>query len=258
MPATNRVNQPFLKKERPVPEVKTNPGLIINQITEINVINKKREMEKMYKKVTILGKRILPLWLLALLLVACGAGAAVGTVLAGKVTGEVPVSVSQALLTGVPVWLADANFGADSGQPQQVNLHAEFVNIPNRDFGAVADDNTAFQAAAELAVGDWAAFNLPLKNASDNPLIGLLILSVPECLEVEVYADADATAGESPAAATNITEVVRIGANAWKFTLAADAEYDSITDVLTVVVSVDDTCTPGYYNISGEIRQIAY
>jgi hypothetical protein len=215
----------------------------------------------MTRKVKILGLKALPIWILVVVMVACGAGAAAGTVLAGKVTGEIPVAVSQALLTKAPIWLADAQFGDDGGQPQQVSNHAEFVQLPNRSFGAEADDNTAFQAAAEVAVGDWAAFNLPLKNASDNELIGLLTLSVPDCIEVEVYADKDAIGGGGDGdvnAATNVTEVVRIGLNTWKFTLAAGAEYDTTLDVLTVVISVDDTCAPGYYSISGDIKQIAY
>jgi hypothetical protein len=220
----------------------------------------------MSKKVKLLGKKALPIWLLVIVLVASGAGAAAGTVLAGKVTGEVPVAVSQAILTEAPIWVADGEFGGDSGQPQQVYMHAEFVSLPNRYFGAVADDNTAFQAAAEIAVGDWAAFNLPLKNASENELIALVTLSVPDCLEVEVYADADAAGanptldpgGESPDAATNITEVVRIGLNTWKVKVAADAEYDEVLDCLMFVISADDTCAPGYYNISGDIKQIPY
>jgi hypothetical protein len=198
----------------------------------------------MSKSVKILGKKAIPIWLLVIALVACGAGAAAGTVLAGKVTGEVPVAVSQAILTGTPDWTTIVQ---DVGQPQQVNLHWDWVTEPNRDFGAASDDNTAFQAAAELAVGDWAAFVLPLKNASDLDLFGLLTLSVPECLEVEVFAyDGD-----------NVSEVVRIGLNTWKFKLAAIAEYTA-DDVLVVVISVDDTCAPGYYTISGEINQIPY
>ncbi len=203
----------------------------------------------MYKKVTILGKRTLPLWLLALLLIACGMGAAVGTVLAGKITGEVPVSVGQSLLTGAPVWQHSLS-GDETIQTQQVANHAGMVAIPNHYFGAQSDDNTAFQAAAEIAVGDWAVFNLPLKNASENDLVGLLILSVPECLEVEAFS------ANTPSSTVN--EVVRIGANAWKFKLGADAEYVNPTDSLAIVISVDDNCAPGYYNISGEIRQIPY
>jgi hypothetical protein len=203
----------------------------------------------MSKSVKILGKKAIPIWLLVIALVACGAGAAAGTVLAGKVTGEVPIAVSQAILVDTPDWEAP---GDDANQPQQVYDHAllgYLDNLPNRYFGAVADDNTAFQAAAELAVGDWAAFNLPLKNASDVELIALVTLSVPECLEVEIYA---------PTTSVNIGNVVRIGLNTWKVQVSADAHYDPTDDCLMVVISVDDTCAPGYYTISGEINQIPY
>ncbi len=134
----------------------------------------------------------------------------------------------------------------DDNQPQQVNKHTGWIHIPNRYIGVASDDNTSFQAAAELAVGDWAAFNLPLKNASDNALVGELYLSVPDCLEVEVYASTDAE---------NITGVVRTGLNTWMVLVDADAEYDDEDDGLTVVVSVDDHCMPGYYRIMGTFKQ---
>jgi hypothetical protein len=204
----------------------------------------------MSKRVKILGKKALPIWLLVVVLVACGAGAAAGTVLAGKVTGEVPVAVSQALLTQAPVWKTNTEVDTDKNEDlmtQQLYDHVAMVAMPNRSFGAVADDNTAFQAAAEMAVGDWAVFYLPLKNASENELIGLLTLSVPECLEVEAY---------SPLG-TNVTNVTRIGLNTWKFKLNKAADYLA-ADTLAIAISVDDTCAPGYYTISGEINQIAY
>ncbi len=201
----------------------------------------------MSKSVKILGKKAIPVWVLVIALVATGAGAAAGTVLAGKVTGEIPIAVSQAILTDAPIWTTILE--EPTVQPQQVYMHYDWVYVPLRNFGAVADDNTGFQAAAEMAVGDWAAFNLPLKNASQNDLIALVTLSVPECLEVEVYA---------PAASVNIGDVVRIGLNTWKVQVLADAEYDPILDCLMFVISVDDTCAPGYYTISGEINQIPY
>jgi len=203
----------------------------------------------MKSSVRLMGKKALPIWLLVIVLVACGAGAAAGTVLAGKVTGEVPVAVSQALLTGEPSWKASLTPDEDV-QPQQVYMHADWVAKPNRSFGAVSDDNTGFQAAAEVATGDWAVFNLPLKNASDVDLVGLLTLSVPECLEVEVF---QATSIDS-----NVLNVVRVGLNTWKFKLLAAAEYDDPADALAIIVSVDDICMPGYYNIEGTIKQIGY
>ena len=200
----------------------------------------------MRKSVRIFGKKAIPIWLLVLALVACGAGAAAGTVLAGRVTAEIPVAVSQALLVNEPEWRAALPAG---NQPQQVEDHALWVALPNRYVGVVSDDNTAFQAAAEMAVGYWAAFNLPLKNASNNELVAELTLNVPGCLEVEVYASTDAL---------NITEVVRTGLNTWKIIVTGDADYDVLTDCLMVVISVDDDCMPGYYNITGTIEQVAY
>lgn len=202
----------------------------------------------MKKGVRILGKKAIPIWLLVLALVATGAGAAAGTVLAGKVTGEVPVAVSQALLVNNVDWL-DSIPLEPTHAPQQIADHYTWVSAPNREFAAVSDDNTGFQAAAELAIGDWAAFEIPLKNASDVDLVGLLTLNVPVGLEAEVY---------NENASGNVTSVVRIGLNTWKFKLKAAADYDGTNDTLIVVVSVDDTVMPGYYTISGTIKQIGY
>ena len=209
----------------------------------------------MKKRVRILGKKALPIWLLVIALVACGAGAAAGTILAGKVTGEVPVAVSQALLVCEPSWgeTGDVEDTVNQDAPQQLYKHLDWIHEPNRHIGVVADDMTGFQAAAELAIGDWAAFRLPIKNASQNDLVAELCLSVPECIEVEIFSDTDVVAN-------NIGNPVRIGLNCWK--LVVEAEADCLTDLdndyLWVVVSVDDHCMPGYYTISGTIKQISY
>ncbi len=209
----------------------------------------------MTKKVRIMGLKAIPIWLMVLALVTIGAGAAAGTVLAGKVVGEMPVAVSQALLVRAVNWTDNATIEGENPEisaadmTQQVFNHIDWIQKPNRHFGEVADDNTGFQAAAEMAVGDWSAFDLRLKNASEVDLVGLLTLNVPEGLEVEVYADP---------AATNINSVIRIGLNTWKVVVEAGAEGDAITDDLTIVISVDDTTPPGYYNISGQFQQIGY
>lgn len=207
----------------------------------------------MTKKVKILGRRAIPLWLLVFALVAAGAGAAAGTVLAGQVPGDVNVAVSQALLTEKPQWLSADNITSKSlttaTATQQVFHHQGMIALPKRSFGAAKDDNTAFQAAAELATGDWAAFDLPLKNASNNNLNGLVTLNVPAGLEVEVFA---------ASGAVNISQVVRVGLNTWKFNLLPTTSDYSSASYLTVVVSTDDDMAPGYYTIDGSIQQIAY
>ena len=137
----------------------------------------------------------------------------------------------------------------DPNMPQQVYHQAGLIAEPNRYLATMSDDNAAFHAAAELTVGDHAAFKLPLKNASHNDLVAELTLYVPDCLEVEVYADT---------LASNINGITRIGPNTWKVLLDADADYDTTTDALTVVISIHDQCAAGYYTISGTIRQVGY
>src|SRR3972149_8644096 len=59
----------------------------------------------MSKRVTILGKFFVPIWLIIMLLVATGAGATTGTLLAGKVVEEINVSTvgGAGLLVGEPL-----------------------------------------------------------------------------------------------------------------------------------------------------------
>src|SRR3989304_4176915 len=67
----------------------------------------------MNKSVLAGKKKLIPIGLLVLALVAAGAGAAAGTILAGKVTGEVPVAVSQALLVHSAPTNTDPGVGDD-------------------------------------------------------------------------------------------------------------------------------------------------
>jgi len=206
----------------------------------------------MRKGMHIFGGNKIPMWLIVVALIASGAGAAAGTVLAGRVTAEVPVAVSQALLVCDPSWLTSLDDTVSQDAPQQLYNHLDWVHAPNRGIAVVADDHTGFQAAAELAIGDWVAFKLPIKNASDNDLVAELFLSVPDCLEVEVFSDLDLQGND-------VGNPVRTGLNTWKFEVGAAADCNTdTTDILYVVVSVDDDCMPGYFSIIGTLKQISY
>jgi hypothetical protein len=121
------------------------------------------------------GKSI-PLWLLVLACVAIGSGAAMGTVLAGEINGIVPVAVSQSILVD------SLALGVD-------DITYSDGTFLNRAFAATADDDTAFQVATEIAVGDKFIISLPLRNASDNPLIGLITLQ--QCEPDDMQLDVD-------------------------------------------------------------------
>lgn len=151
---------------------------------------------------------------------------------------------SPALLVEAPIWLSSISPGR--GAPQQIDYHYTKVRLPNRYLGTTSDNNTTFEAVAEVATGDWVAFNLPLKNTSSVGLFVLLTLNVPQGLEVEVYAD--------NITATRVTQVARTGLSTWLFKLAAGADYQA-ADRLTVVISLVPTMMPGYYDISGTIKQ---
>ena len=212
------------------------------------------------RKVKILGKKAIPLWLLVLALIVAGAGAAVGTILVGKVTGEVPVTVSQALLVGQPV-AAGSTTGEDltdyvDNEPQATEAELGAMFLPDRWIGVHSDDQTGFQFAAEIDTGDIFAFWLPLKNASNQDMVAELTLNFPNCIEVEVV--------DNDTDNDNIENVTRTGYNTWKFEVLSDAEKDpadAITgseDCILIIVQYDDPCLPGYYTMTGEIRQISY
>ncbi len=223
----------------------------------------------MSKRVKILGVKAIPVWLLVLALVVSGAGAAVGTVLAGSVTGNVPVAVSQALLVGEPAAISGsiAEDGWVDNMPQPVDWvdgqadsppEVASASAPDRSIGAVSDDQTAFQFAAEIDTGDIYFFYVPLKNASSSDMVAQLTLNFPECVEVEVMDGNHDTPDDD-----NVENLVRTGLYTWKFDLDDDAEKDTPADnaagdVIVIVVQVDDPCPPGYYTISGTIEQIAY
>jgi len=213
-----------------------------------------------FKKKTIrIGKKTLPVWLLVTALVVAGAGAAVGTVLAGNVTGEMPVTVSQALLVADPVFVDTDGDWTDGNPPvqgvdrQTMCLHHE---LPDRSLGNASDDHTAFLAAAEVDTGDKYLIKLPLKNASEQDMKVLLTLDYPDGITAECFAADE----ESQSGTDNARSIVRTGLYTWVFELDALAEYDVTTwhDCIGIQIAVSDVMAPGFYYVTGQLEQIDY
>lgn len=175
-------------------------------------------------KVKILGKT-LPAWAIVVALIVASAGAATGVVLTGSVTGVVTLTASQSLLV----------------------LQNAGTNITGADAWLITieDDETAFQAAAEINTGDDYTINLALANESDDELTGELTLIGPD--GITLNADADG-AGDM------INDVVRTGPFTWKFRLAAGTNVS--TDLIIDVALADDM-PPGFYALDGSIKQVA-
>jgi len=188
------------------------------------------------KKAVRIGKKTLPAWLLVMALTMAGAGAAVGTVLAPKITGEIPVTVSQALLI-------------NSGQSISFLSTWDSVSYstPDASIATVKDDETAFTVGMELNNGDQVAIKLHLKNESDQDIIGKLTLSgIPKGITVDVDSGTD-----------DITNVTRVGKYTWLFKATKDAGDDS-NDFLVIKIALADNMKPGFYQIHGKIEPVNY
>jgi len=211
------------------------------------------------KKVIRIGKKNIPVWLLVTALCVAGAGAAVGTVLAGQVTGEIPVTVSQALLVGDPIFPdsdADWTDTADTVQEVDRQTLSGHHDLPDRSLGNASDDHTRFIAAAEVDTGDKYLIQVPLKNASGQNMKVLMTLDYPDGMTVECFAsDEDSQSGTD-----NTRNIVRTGLYTWVFELDYQAEYVDTDwqDCIGINVATSDVIAPGFYSINGTLEQIDY
>lgn len=220
----------------------------------------------------------LPAWTLLAALVIVGAGAATGLVLKDQIDGTTTIAVSQALLIdGAPV------------VPTAGSDHDEFL-------GTADDDGSAWAAHFEANNGDTLVFLIPIVNEGEQDMAAILTLDIPEGITVNIEEDpsasdtthpfydtpgTDADAGGSGFTDTqrndntkDISNVVRISQNSWKFFVDDDTD-DSTTEVtcvsddddvadsdcgdtqdrdgLTIYLAIEDAQPTGFYSITGTI-----
>ncbi len=214
-------------------------------------------------KARIIGAAI-PIWLLVFAVIVAGAGAAIGTIIVGQIRGEVPVTVSQALCVGEPVFVADDTDWINTNPVMGITGQTLPNNhyLPDRYIGSASDDCTAFQAAAEVDTGDLFLILLPLENASNEDLIAELTLDIPDGITVECFS-VDQESGSTHDYTQSLT---RTGLNTWKFKLLRQAEKtvpsstnpSNWDDSIGIVVALSDTIQPGSYIISGDLKQVSY
>ncbi len=214
-------------------------------------------------KVIRIGKKTLPVWLLVAALTTAGAGAAVGTVLAGQVVGEIPVTVSQALLVGDPIFPESDqdwdNVPLDGSSVQGVDRQtlSGHHDKPDRSLGNASDKHTSFIAAAEVDTGDKYLLKVPLKNASGQDMKVQLTMDYPDGVTVECFASDE----EDSDTVNNYTRnIVRTGMYTWIFELTHEAEYQD-TDwqaCIGINVATSDVIAPGFYYLKGQLEQLDY
>lgn len=166
-------------------------------------------------------------FLLILALIASTAGAATGTILSSRITGSIPITVSQAISVEKP-----SISGLPGGRPV---------------FISVSDDGTSFSAACEVYQGEDFEIKVPLINKGEGDIFCELILDV---------AQDDAPITLSCSGSGKINDVVRVGEDKWKFTL--DGGCSGGSDAIKIKVALSDDAEPGFYEIKGEINPVEY
>ncbi len=197
-------------------------------------------MKNVFGRKLHVGRLGVPLWSIAVagLAIAAVAGQAVGPVLTGSVSGSAGVVVSQTVVLGAAPGNQGAGVVTFKGNPVTITAADDFAATMN-------DEGTAFSVALETQVGQNQIVTLTLSNASGKTANGILELSVPAGIDVEV----DQNAGN------DVTALARLNKHTWLFTLQSPTN-DANTDVWVLVESKDDAA-PGFYTISGRIIQVA-
>lgn len=166
--------------------------------------------------------------------IAIGAGAAAGNVMGtGRVDGDIPVTVSQALLAAKP----------------------EAQNLPpgRRFFSSTSDDDTKFSFALEMFRGESQTVLVPIRNRSSHDTVAEFSVIVPD---VPSLIDGVPGLTIEVAGSGVIDDVVRISPDSWTFT--ALQLINGSPDGLLVTVKVAPTSMAGYFEISGRVRSTEF
>ncbi len=166
------------------------------------------------------------IYLVIACIAAVGAGAAVGTVLEGKVTGEIPVTVSQGLTL-------------DIGNPP-------LIEGTQASIGTVSDDGTSFTAAAEISTGDLYYVTLYLVNNSKQDMVAQLTLLLPDGVTVKVNGSG-----------SYVKNMCRTGSSTWLMNIVSGSSGAPDSWIKITVAAADDI-RPGFYRIQGTLEQVTY
>lgn len=198
----------------------------------------------------------LPKWLVAVLLLAAGAGAAVGPVMAARLTGRVNITASQAIsvrtvpsgplpLLQNPAQMVnitdpDPSHGLIAGAPGILVLTPSIANwnsytgvynlsvggplipIPAsaRSFVSVNDTGTDFTVAVDLLpTSSKFDIAIPLYNSANSQQLAELTLDIPDGVMVDLEQIKLNTGTNPPIHGTNMASIGRTSANTWEVRL---------------------------------------
>lgn len=181
------------------------------------------------------SKYKIPKFILVVILVATGAGAAVGPVLAPRLTGKLAVTATQAL---------QIERGAVGGYGPVPG-----INVPvgaARSYVSLNDTHTQFTAAFDMVpTGSVLWLKLPIDNTSNNQILAKLTLDVPDGISYDIV--------DNPILLTTggTTAVGRLGRNTWEVRFQPSAS-PSVT--LYMAFAMANGTPPGFYTIHGTLE----
>lgn len=206
----------------------------------------------------------MPKWLVAVLLLAAGAGAAVGPVLAARLTSGINLTATQAVSvrnvpaailnpqtnTRGPLTETDAQYGLITGSPgillttatmgpcytaiYQLSGGGTFTGIPAnaRSFVSLNDTGTDFTVAVDmLPTSSKFDVAVPLYNSANNQQLERLTLDIPDGLLVDLESIRLAAAGVTTA---NKASIGRLTANTWEITLQPNLGPGTYDDFISI------------------------
>ena len=188
-------------------------------------------------QVRIFGKYHIPKWVLGIVLVAAGAGAAVGPVLAPKLMGRTAITATQALQ-----FATSATFGWGYDFDENVPTPG---SVPGnaRTYYSVNDTRTQFTVGFDMIPTSSVLWvNVPVKSISNNQILAKLTLDVPDGISVDVI---DSDDYSSPLS----TQVGRLGANTWEMNFQADSTIN-----VYYIFGLANGTPPGFYTARGVIE----
>ncbi len=179
---------------------------------------------------------------------AAGAGvtAAAGG-LSGSVEGQADVQAEQALT----VTEVDTVSGGDQ----------------DASFTRVSDDNTEFQAVAELSNGDFVGFQVTVENSAADPLDVQVAIDAPDPIDIEIQ-EANRVRGLEdttglfsedeldPDDDGDSSDAVQTGEGTF-ITTIGDGGSGNVADVIGIYAELDDTASAGSYDIGVAINPLS-
>lgn len=205
-----------------------------------------RRIARAFRRRVRLGCFGPPLWavLVSAVAIAAAAGQALGPVLAGNIAGtsqtQSTLTASQTVRLGAaPVEPVAATFTIE-GETLTTTLAVDFAATAN-------DDGTQFRVVSVVRVGQTAAFQFALLNASGKPANFTVKITAPPELDVVM----------NEVASSDVTQLARFSADTWLGTVASPAVANTTTDI-TVVYETKDDAKPGPYTFNATITQVSH